>query len=128
MQRPELIYLAAPYTHILSAIRAARFEAVTRAAAALIRKGRVVYSPITMTHPIDVILAGKSDTLGSDYWVTFDERFMTFCSEIIVLRLVGWQQSTGVKREIEFFRERNLPISFLDPGTDDVPDVPLPSE
>jgi hypothetical protein len=118
----ELVYLAAPYTHASSEIRAARYEAFTRAAAVLIGKGRIVYSPITMTHPIDIILAGKGDTLGSDYWVAFDERFMAFCSKLIVLRLAGWQRSSGVQREIQFFRDRDLPINFLNPGTDDIPD------
>lgn len=124
-QQADLVYLAAPYTHSSAYIRVARFEAVTRAAAMLVKKGRVVYSPITMTHPIDVILAGTSATLGSDYWVNFDTTFMAACTEIIVLRLDGWDQSSGVRRELAFFRERGLPVSFIDPDGIEVPQVPV---
>ena len=45
-----------------------------------------------MTHPIDMVLAGASNTLGSDYWVAFDEAFMEMCSEMVVIRLEGWER------------------------------------
>jgi hypothetical protein len=67
-----------------------------------------------MTHPIDMVLAGAANTLGSDYWVDFDEAFMEMCSEIVVLRLSGWEKSRGVAREISFFKERGKPISYID--------------
>jgi hypothetical protein len=66
-----------------------------------------------MTHPIDLLLAGSNKTLGSDYWVAFDEAFMNVCSEIVVLQADGWQESRGVQREISFFLEKNRPVKFL---------------
>jgi hypothetical protein len=84
-------------------VRQERFRAATEAAAALIRRGYIVYSPITMTHPIDLILAGDLETLGSQYWVSFDEAFMEACSEILVLQVDGWSESVGIRREIEHF-------------------------
>jgi hypothetical protein len=78
-----------------------------------------------MTHPIDVILAGEGATLGSEFWVKFDESFMSFCSEIIVLRLDGWEASSGVSRELAFFRERGLPVTYVDPDGIEVPHVPI---
>jgi hypothetical protein len=66
-----------------------------------------------MTHPIDQELAG-SQTLGSEFWVRFDEAFMEFCTEMLILRLDGWQQSSGIARERKFFEERGRPIRFLD--------------
>src|SRR6266404_2207875 len=71
----NIIYLACPYTDEEPTIRLRRFELATAAAATLVRRGFVVFSPITMTHPMDVALAGNS-TLGSDFWVKFDEAFM----------------------------------------------------
>jgi hypothetical protein len=124
MERSRLVYLAAPYTHATPEIRQARFEAVTRAAAWLVQKGRIVYSPITMTHPIDVVLAGEGATLGSEFWVKFDEAFMSVCAEIVVLRLEGWEHSSGVARELAFFRERGLPVAYIDPGVE-IPNVPV---
>jgi hypothetical protein len=112
----NVVYLACPYTDPDPAVRKVRFDAATAAAADLIRAGRIVYSPITMTHPIDVVLAGASNTLGSDYWVAFDEAFMEMCSEIVVLRLDGWQKSSGIKRELAFFQERKKPVRYMDPA------------
>jgi hypothetical protein len=66
-----------------------------------------------MTHPIDKILSRHNETLGSDYWLKFDELFMEFCSEIAVLMIDGWRQSSGVARELRFFKERRRPIHYL---------------
>jgi hypothetical protein len=120
----KIVYLAAPYTHEIASVRAARFNAVTLAAAKLIEKGHIVYSPLTMTHPIDLVMA-NGHTLGSKFWVDFDEAFMEVCSEMVLLCLSGWERSSGVARELAFFRERNRPISFIEPG-DEIADVSLP--
>jgi hypothetical protein len=108
----RIIYLACPYTHPDHTVRAKRFRLATAAAADLIRQGHIVYSPITMTHPIDVLMAGDTNTLGSDYWVEFDEAFMAMCAEMVVLQIEGWDKSNGVQREIDYFRSRGKPIHF----------------
>jgi|HubBroStandDraft_4_1064222.scaffolds.fasta_scaffold27933_4 hypothetical protein len=109
----NVLYLACPYTDPDPAVRQSRFETATAVAADFIRQGRIVYSPITMTHPIDVVLAGATNTLGSDYWVAFDEAFMEMCSEMVVVQLDGWQKSNGIKREITYFKERGKPIRYI---------------
>jgi hypothetical protein len=68
-----------------------------------------------MTHPIDMVLAGASNTLGSDYWVAFDEAFMKMCSEMVVIRLDGWESSNGIRREIAYFTDHKKPIRYMDP-------------
>lgn len=109
----DVVYLACPYSHPDAGVRAFRFETATKVAADMIKSGRIVYSPITMTHPIDIILAGAANTLGSEYWLAFDEAFMDMCSELVVIKLAGWEQSDGIAREIEYFRARAKPISFV---------------
>jgi hypothetical protein len=111
----RIIYLACPYTHPDSKVREQRFHAATTAAAVLITRGYIVYSPITMTHPIDVALAGVTETLGSDYWVSFDEAFMDACSEMVILKIEGWESSNGIRREMEYFQKRGKPVSFMLP-------------
>lgn len=111
----KVVYLACPYTDPNPAVRKARFEVATVVAADLIRAGNIVYSPITMTHPIDMVLAGESNTLGSDYWVAFDEAFMDMCSEMVVIRLAGWDRSSGIRREIAYFTDHKKPIRYMDP-------------
>ena len=110
----KVLYLACPYSHKSRAVRERRFRAATKAAASLISQGNIVYSPITMTHPIDVELAGRTNSMGSDYWVTFDKAFMDFCSEIVVLRLSGWDQSQGVSREVDYFKMQGKPVRYMD--------------
>jgi hypothetical protein len=110
----RIIYLACPYTDASFEVRELRFLAATEAAARLIREGFVVYSPITMTHPIDIALAGEGNTLGSEFWTRFDEAFMEFCTEIVVLRLAGWEDSSGIQRELDFFRKKGRPVRYMD--------------
>jgi hypothetical protein len=111
--RYRVVYLACPYTDPDPEIRKSRFEAATVAAAELIKQGNIVYSPITMTHPIDAVLAGASNTLGSDYWVAFDQAFMEMCSEMVVLQLDGWDKSSGIVREIAYFEGAGKPIRYI---------------
>src|SRR5262249_50223394 len=98
--------------------REARFRLATEAAASLIRQGHIVFSPVTMTHPIDVILASDKGTLGTDFWIPFDEAFMDVCSEMAILRIDGWHESNGILRERRFFESRGRPVWFLDPTPD----------
>ena len=115
-QNPRgIAYLAAPYSHPDPQVRKARYESATATAAKLARRGVIVFSPLTLTHPMDVLLADEGQTLGSDYWVGYDAAFMEICSEIIVLRLDGWEKSKGVSSELAFFRQRGRPITFMDP-------------
>lgn len=111
----KLLYLACPYTHPDMAVRIARFEASARAAAYLIHQGHFVYSPITMTHPIDLVMATDNETMGSDYWVNFDKAFMDVCSEMIILAIPGWADSRGISREVLYFKSQNKPVRFLNP-------------
>ena len=113
----QVVYLACPYTDPDPVVRKRRFDVATAVAAELIRAGHIVYSPITMTHPIDIVLAGASNTLGSDYWVAFDEAFMEMCSEMVVIRLKGWESSNGIRREIAYFTDHKKPIRYMDPPT-----------
>lgn len=43
--KTDRIYLAVPYTHPAPEVRQARFEAVTRGAVALMRRGYMVFCP-----------------------------------------------------------------------------------
>ena len=54
--------------------------------------------------------------MGSDYWVAFDEAFMAACGAIKVLKLPGWETSSGVTRELAHFRAAGIEPEFLDPA------------
>lgn len=107
-----MIYLAAPYSHPNPDIREERFREVTRIAGEMMRHGTHVYSPLTHSHPI--ACSGGLPT-GWDYWQKYDERMMTVCTQMIIVRLMGWQMSEGIKAEIELANRLNLPITYMDP-------------
>jgi nucleoside 2-deoxyribosyltransferase len=106
----KILYLACPYTDPDHLVRQERFNLATRAAASLIAKGHIVFSPITMTHPIDIVMAGEWNTLGSDFWVRFDQAFMERCDEFVLLTIDGWQNSSGIQRELEYFSAAGKPL------------------
>jgi len=112
----SIIYLAGPYSSGTAETREARFNAITQVAAKLIEKEKIVFSPLTMTHPIDLVLAKDGETLGSEYWVNFDEAFMQFCTSIYILKLPGWDKSSGVVRELAYFDDRRITATYLEPS------------
>jgi len=118
---PKILYLACPYTDPDYAVREKRFKLATQAAASLIGKGHIVFSPITMTHPIDVAMVGKRNTLGSDFWVRFDQTFMERCDEFALLTIDGWESSSGIRRELEYFSAAGKPLWKLSPDFDLTP-------
>ena len=48
--------------------------------------------------------------------LSFDEAFMEFCAEIVVLTIPGWDKSGGVRREIEYFRAHGKPVRHIMPN------------
>jgi len=107
-----LTYLACPYSHPDHAVRVARFEAANAATAALMLTGHFVFSPISHAHPI----AEAHDLpLGWDFREAFDRAFLSCCYRIIVLRLDGWEHSTGVTAEIRIAGEMGIPVEYMDP-------------
>lgn len=108
----SLVYLAAPYSHPDPAVREARFQAANRAAGAMMAEGLHVFSPISHTHPIALCC---DLPLGWDYWEAFDRAILSRCSSVVVLRLDGWKESTGVRHEMAIAAELDLPVSFRDP-------------
>ena len=107
-----MIYLATPYSHPDPDIRENRYLVVTRVAAELMNNGYHIYSPITHSHPI--ALAGELPT-SWEFWEQYDRTMLSVCTEMIVLRLVGWNQSVGIKAEISLAESMGLIISYMDP-------------
>ena len=106
-----LVYLATPYSHPEPAVRQSRFEAANRAAAKLMNSGVKIFSPISHTHPIAE--AGQLP-LGWAYWQEYDRAILKCCHKIIVLKLAGWEQSKGVKGELDIAKELGLEIEYIE--------------
>ena len=114
-----MIYLASPYSHPCPVIRHARFTAVCRQAAEMLRCGIPVFSPIAHSHAI----AAHDLPLDWTFWQRFDRPFIEICSEMWVLTLDGWQESRGVQEEIALARELGKTVVLVEPMNDQTPDA-----
>lgn len=110
----QLIYLASPFTTKDKILKEDRFIRACDAAAYLMQKGKVVFSPIVHGYPI----ARMRDLPTTwEYWQVNCKTFVSRCQSVFVLMLPGWNESTGVQTEIEIAEELNIPILYMDPYT-----------
>jgi len=113
------LYLASPYSVKIplseqqaAKLRKRRFEAVCKYAAKLMKQGELVFCPIAHSHPIEV-LGMPGEVNDGDFWLKQDFAVLQFCKELRVLCLEGWEQSDGIRREIEFAHELNIPVTYV---------------
>lgn len=59
-----------------------------------------------------------------DYWKDYSEVLLSRCDKMIVIMFEGWEQSVGLKAEIEIAKSLNIPIEYIpDPCLIDVRSV-----
>jgi nucleoside 2-deoxyribosyltransferase len=109
-----MIYLASPYSHPDPRVRVRRFRAACRAAAALLRAGHAVFSPIVYSHP----LVRHGLPTHWRFWKAFDRKQIERCDEVAVLTIEGWRTSTGVQAEIGMAIRLGKPVWYLAPVHD----------
>lgn len=114
-----LTYLASPYSPVAvnhpqmqAQVREDRYWAACRAAAKLMREGRVVFCPIAHSHPIDLHFQAPE---SGDFWQRQDAPYLEAATELVVLRLPGWEASRGIAHEIARAEERGIPVTYMDP-------------
>ena len=101
------IYLAIPYTGNENQ----SFKVANLVAGVLMQQGHIVFSPISHTHPIAI----ECDLpKGWEYWKAFDESFISFCDEIHIIKLTGYEKSKGVNGEIEIAKRIGKPIKYIE--------------
>lgn len=103
-----MIYLASPYSDPDPHVREARFRKVCAVASKLMRDGKHIFCPIAHTHPIALYGLPKD----WDFWEAYDREYLEFCTEMIVVTLPGWKESTGVQAEIKIMQELGKPIRY----------------
>ena len=109
-EKRPLVYLACPYTHESSMVRQARFEAATRAAAALTLMGMTIFSPITHTHKM---LDSVELPITWDFWQVHCMAYLACSHRMIVLQIPGWDTSKGVQAECSIAQSYALPIEYM---------------
>ena len=108
---PRLTYLAAPYRHPSEAVQDARLEAVSRVAAALTDIDRRAFCPLTYAQALLDHGFGRKD---DRWWYEYDVGWLPHCDELVVLMLPGWEESEGVRIEIEVAGTLGIRICYLE--------------
>jgi hypothetical protein len=106
------IFLACPYGHDDASIVERRFSVSNSVASRIIRSGATVFSQVSMSHPINKEMGDLDKAAIGKLWGPVDAVFMEAMEELIVVDIDGWKESSGVAREIVFFKERGRPVSL----------------
>ena len=112
-----LIYLACPLRHADPSIQRKRCFAAHYVTAKLFSQGLHVFSPLTHN---EVLIDLLQDTIPGEHWLQFDLKILRHCSELLILKMEGWDISKGVQREILFAEAHKIPIGYAEPPTEDV--------
>ena len=107
MSENKLIYLAIPY----SGIETHSFEIANKVAGALMKRGIVVFSPISHSHTIAEMCELPTEW---GFWDSQDKEFIARCDEVIVICLDGWDRSRGVTAELDYATQAGINIRFFD--------------
>lgn len=103
-------YVATPYTKYEAGTDMAWNDACV-AMAALLKMNVPAFSPIVHCHPVAHI--GRLDALDQKAWMRLNARFLGAASALVVVRMPGWDESSGVEEEINHFLSARKPIFHL---------------
>lgn len=112
----NLVYLATPYTRYRKG-RDAAFAKANEIACHLIQRGVNVFSAVTYGHPLSYSEGGSLDPECSELWDRINDPFLDVSDALLVGLLDGWQESRGVHREVERFKQAGKPRFYLEPRT-----------
>lgn len=110
----DLTYLGSPYTKYPAGIEQA-FKDVSAIAAKMLEAGVSVYSPIAHTHPIAI--HGGLDPLDFEKFLKFDAAMMKKSDALVIAMMESWEQSYGLRHEIDVFKKAGKPVFALTPAT-----------
>ncbi|MFK3708449.1 DUF1937 family protein [Klebsiella sp. NPDC088457] len=106
------IFLACPYSHPDETVVNERFIRCNQVAAAIIESGNIVFSQVTLSHPINLVFRHTEKSEIGKRWAPVDAYFMETMEELIIIDLPGWDKSVGIQREIAFFEQRGQRVSL----------------
>src|SRR5215211_6828098 len=114
LKQHNLIYLATPYTKYRHGIREA-FRDASKLAGHLMAQGLPILSPIAHSHPLASY--AEIDHTDQAFWMKTNEPFIKVCDALLVGRLEGWGDSSGVAYEIREFLRDGKPVYHLNLDT-----------
>lgn len=105
-------YLATPYSKFKGGIHEAFILACEAAGKLMTERGLCVYSPIAESHPIAQMCG--LDPLDHGIWLPACAPKMAAAHGLLVVEMPGWQDSVGVRHEIENFKAKGKPVHYLE--------------
>ena len=105
----KLIYIASPYTGTPDEMDH-RFHLAVWYVSKLCNEGHVAYSPIVHFHPVAIHHDLPRDI---EYWKRHNTAMLRRSENLHVLKIEGWDISSGVKFEMDLAESLNLPISLV---------------
>lgn len=106
----KIAYIASPYSRIENKELLMRHVAKFSGEYMLTNPGW--YAVTGLIHHYASLEVGE---LGTDYsfWEGWCQTFLKRCDKLIVLMINGWDNSTGVKAEIEFAILHGIPVEYV---------------
>ena len=87
-----------------------RFKYARDYTAQRLKDGYCVFSPIAHCHPMQ---QANDMPPEWEFWEKLDYQFMDACSQVWVLQMPGWEESTGITAEIKYAEKHGIPISYI---------------
>jgi len=106
----ELVYVACAFREVNSEVRKLRVESAAYFCAEKMRDGVVVFCPLI--HNYYILKYGLP--IGWDYWEKFNTQLLIRADKLFILKLKGWEASTGIQAEIALAREHKIPIEYCE--------------
>lgn len=113
-----MIYLASPYSPVApegvvltdeekTKIRGSRYRHTLLVQAKLFNMGYPVFCTIVHTHVTAFCYKLPTDAA---FWMNFNHHMIDLSTAVFVLKLEGWQESLGVRDEIEYAQAHAIPV------------------
>ncbi|MDA9189383.1 DUF1937 family protein [bacterium] len=83
--------------------------------ARLLKSGVYAWSPIVHNHAMPKEFEDLSIEQRRSLFLNFDFTLLLASKGMIVLKMDGWEESYGVKKEIELCGKKDIPIYYLFP-------------
>lgn len=105
-----MIYIASPYSHPNAEIMMERYHKVILYTGLRLSEGVVAFSPIVHCHSIAVHC---NLPINFEFWKNYNFGMLKLASSLEVLTIQGWDESAGVKAEIEFAYGNGIPTRYV---------------
>lgn len=111
MKYKNVLFISAPYGNADD--KEKRAEQIRDYSAGLLAEGVKVICPMTLG--LALANNGKFELPKStEFWLDWTLTLLKKCDEMIVLCFDGWEDSVGVKAEIEVATQNNIPITYTE--------------